>query len=217
MRAARLSFSVFAAVIALSLGRASGEGLPTMAHADLARPAIQNHALANRRGWTNFPYNFKNGAFPGGVALGADGNFWIADSHNGIVRMDTSGRTKLFTLPASSGEPGHIVRGYGNDLWFSGSFGYAWVGRITTAGAITLLPLPQRHSSAGIARGMSTTIWFTDPDGNAIGRILANGSISEFPIPTPNSNVGEIALGPDGNMWFTEEYTRKIGASHGKA
>jgi virginiamycin B lyase len=210
MSATRLRSAVFATVIALSLGYASAEGRPTTpANAYLRQPAMQNRALASRQRWTNFPYSFKNGAFPAAVALGADGNFWIADYRNGIVRMDPSGKTVLFTLPALSGEPATIVRGYGNDLWFAG--GYPWVGRITTAGTMTLLPLSYRSNSVGIARGRSGSIWFTDPAANQIGRVSPNGTISEFPIPTPNSEVDGIALGPDGDMWFTETRVSKIG------
>ena len=35
--------------------------------------------------------------------------------------------------------------------------------------------------------------------------------ITEFPIPTANSNPAEITLGPDGNLWFTEYDGSKIG------
>src|SRR5260221_10967597 len=36
------------------------------------------------------------------------------------------------------------------------------------------------------------------------------GSITEFPIPTANSQPAGIAAGPGGNLWFTEE-AGKIG------
>ena len=37
------------------------------------------------------------------------------------------------------------------------------------------------------------------------------GRITEFPIPTVDSQPPEIAAGPDGNLWFTEQRTNKIG------
>lgn len=37
------------------------------------------------------------------------------------------------------------------------------------------------------------------------------GSVTEFPIPTPNSSPANVAPGPEGNVWFTEEEQDKIG------
>jgi sugar lactone lactonase YvrE len=40
--------------------------------------------------------------------------------------------------------------------------------------------------------------------GSAIGRITPTGSITEYPLRKADSDPGGIAVGPDGNMWFTE-------------
>ena len=37
------------------------------------------------------------------------------------------------------------------------------------------------------------------------------GSFREFPIPTPFSRPGEMVIGPDGALWFTEIHGNKIG------
>jgi virginiamycin B lyase len=39
----------------------------------------------------------------------------------------------------------------------------------------------------------------------------ASGNVSSFTITTPNSYPESIAAGSDGNMWFTEEGTNRIG------
>ncbi len=36
-------------------------------------------------------------------------------------------------------------------------------------------------------------------------------TIIEYPIPTANSQTYNIVTGPDGNLWFTESGTSKIG------
>ena len=36
-------------------------------------------------------------------------------------------------------------------------------------------------------------------------------AITEFAIPTAKSNPEGITAGPDGNVWFTEQYAGKIG------
>jgi hypothetical protein len=53
---------------------------------------------------------------------------------------------------------------------------------------------------------------------NKIGRITTTGTITEFPIPSPNSRPGvispaipSIVAGLDGNVYFTERSANKIG------
>jgi hypothetical protein len=36
-------------------------------------------------------------------------------------------------------------------------------------------------------------------------------SVTEFPVPTPDSNLYGITRGRDGNLWFTEALAGKIG------
>ena len=80
------------------------------------------------------------------------------------------------------------------------------------AGTITEFPLPTPGSQPGvITAGPDGNLWFTEVDGNKIGRITPGGRISEFPLPTPGSRPGAITAGPDGNLWFTEWATNKIG------
>lgn len=60
--------------------------------------------------------------------------------------------------------------------------------------------------------------WFRDPVacqsesyGN-IGRITADGAITEYPVPTAGSDLSYgITAGPDGALWFTESSANKIG------
>src|SRR5207248_2546691 len=44
-----------------------------------------------------------------------------------------------------------------------------------------------------------------------IVRITPAGTFTEFTIPTGVSGPVGIAAGPDGNLWFTEDTTSKIG------
>ena len=48
-------------------------------------------------------------------------------------------------------------------------------------------------------------------NGNNIGRITTAGVITEFPISTAPSFPGGITAGPDGNVWFAENYGNNIG------
>jgi virginiamycin B lyase len=52
--------------------------------------------------------------------------------------------------------------------------------------------------------------WFTEFDGNRIGRISPDGKYSEFTVPTPDSGPRGIAWNSDA-IWFTEFKAGKIG------
>jgi virginiamycin B lyase len=62
-----------------------------------------------------------------------------------------------------------------------------------------------------IIAGPDGNIWFTEADGNKIGRSTLSGVITELSLPTSSSRPESIAAGPDGNLWFTEAEGNKIG------
>jgi streptogramin lyase len=65
--------------------------------------------------------------------------------------------------------------------------------------------------AAAITAVPDGSLWFTEENGNKIGRVTSNGMVTEFPVPTPNSGPRGIASGPDGNLWFVEMFENKIG------
>ena len=64
--------------------------------------------------------------------------------------------------------------------------------------------------AAKIVAGPDGNLWFTELNGNKIGRITPAGAITEFPLPTPDSNPVVITPGPDGNLWFAEINAGKV-------
>ena len=62
-----------------------------------------------------------------------------------------------------------------------------------------------------IVAGPDGALWFTERNGNKIGRITTSGLVTEYPIPTDASQPFGIATGPDGAIWFIEQSTSKIG------
>ncbi|MFF9013421.1 hypothetical protein ACF09C_10705 [Streptomyces sp. NPDC014870] len=79
-------------------------------------------------------------------------------------------------------------------------------------GDITEYPLPQANSfPQGIAAGPDGNLWFTETDGDRVGRITTAGAITEYATPTANSSPRGIAAGPDANMWFAENQVNQIG------
>src|SRR5216683_1046064 len=68
---------------------------------------------------------------------------------------------------------------------------------------VTEFPVPTASSNPnGITAGPDGALWFTEFNGNKIGRITTAGGITnEFKIPTANSGPVGIVAGPDGALW----------------
>ncbi len=61
-----------------------------------------------------------------------------------------------------------------------------------------------------IAAGSDGALWFTESNGDKIGRITTSGTITEWGLPAGSSPYG-IAAGPDGALWFAEIGRYRIG------
>jgi virginiamycin B lyase len=112
--------------------------------------------------------------------------------------------------------------GSDGNLWFTE---FTRIGRITPAGVITefsagISPAPGNYQ---IAAGPDGNLWFTESAINRIGRITPAGVVTEFSTgitsggfnpdngqPLHAEPVG-ITAGPDGNLWFTEFATNRVG------
>ncbi|WP_342145438.1 Vgb family protein [Methylobacterium fujisawaense] len=72
------------------------------------------------------------------------------------------------------------------------------------------VPTPDSYPES-VAIGPDGAIWFTEKQGNKIGRLAPDGQLNEFSIPTQDSRPQDIVVGPDGTLWFTENRGNKIG------
>jgi virginiamycin B lyase len=125
-----------------------------------------------------------NNARPGGITAGPDGNLGFTESlydpttglYAGQIGMinPTTHAIAEFPVPTANAVPGDITAGPDGNLWFTESPGVG-VGSGSVA------------SSAQIGMINPTT-----------------HAIAEFPTPTAKAELGGIASGPDGNLWFTE-------------
>ncbi len=153
---------------------------------------------------------------PNGITTGPDGALWFTESGtNKIGRITTTGVITEFPLSTANSFPGSITAGPDGALWFTDIHK---IGRITTAGVITefLLPasspcVPTPGQPVGIA-ARGGALWFTAYTGcvtsNEVGRITTTGIFTLFQIGMETtslggSDIGPIAAGPDGALWFT--------------
>ena len=151
---------------------------------------------------------------PYGIAPGPDGNLWFTEQNGGgnkIGRVTPTGMFTEWPIPTASSNAWGIVKGPDGNVWFTEKDGLK-IGRITPTGTITEFTVPSGGNPGAIVAAPDGNLWFAETGGaNAIGRITPAGAIAEYQIPTENAEAQGICLGPDGNLYFTELSTNKVG------
>jgi virginiamycin B lyase len=95
-------------------------------------------------------------------------------------------------------------------VFAAGLFGLAVLATALTAQTITEFPIPSGNSPFDLTLGPDGNLWFTEAQGNRVGRVTPQGVITEFTIPTAGSFPGGITAGPDGNLWFCANGSNRI-------
>jgi streptogramin lyase len=159
---------------------------------------------------------------PLGITAGPDGNLWFTTVHvpsGSIFRMTPEGGLTEF-VEHGEGVGGPITVGPDGNLWFTGTDGGGGtsLGRVTLEGAITPIISGLGHAGAPpITGGPDGNLWeavsghLSNSEAD-IYRITTAGDATAFGVPTHQLGgtnltehlLGGIALGPDGNLWFTE-------------
>ncbi len=148
-----------------------------------------------------------------GITSGPDGALWFI-AQNYVGRMTTSGTLTQYPL-GLNGYSTAIVAGPDGAMWFNISQGTPFtrgcqetaVGRITTVGQVTMVSIPNLHSTSsgcsvggGITTGPDGALWATDTT-SAILQISTGGIVTGI---FPANGAAAITTGPDGRIWFTE-------------
>jgi streptogramin lyase len=124
---------------------------------------------------TEYNVNFGSGSYSLGIAAGSDGRIWFADDNSttpqiGAIKTDGTGLT--YYSKGLSGPPISIVAGPDGNLYF-GETGPT-IGRITTEGVITEIPLPVTEGSfpvVSLAVGADKNIWFPNAAHSQLGML----------------------------------------------
>jgi len=138
------------------------------------------------------------------------------------VAPAASAAPTVFAMSDPSGRldsPASIAAGPDQTMWIAnagplharGAARYA-IGRVDLAGRYRLYRTT--GETYGIAVLRDGTVFATEPYASKLARITPSGRVTEYPTPTFDAGPGAIAVGPDGNAWFTESGiagTAKIG------
>jgi hypothetical protein len=132
-------------------------------------------------------------------APGIDGSFWSADPvARTVTRMTPAGVATVFQgLPSGCTTVGPMIPGPDQSMWFLCDHTLV---SVTSNGTLTTRALPSQFVPYGpLAVGSDGNLWMTIDYGIARvspdGRVLGQYSLGADPA--------SLALGPDGDMWFT--------------
>ena len=166
---------------------------------------------------------------PGSLTAGPDGSVWVsATLARRIDRVD--GRTLTVTrFPVSSGSGTITAQSVAADadghVWFEQPTASAMdnkplqpaLGRMDRTGSIRYHPLPGTgpRGPASLISGPDGAIWFLDGAAGTVGRMAADGTVTEFPFAARNVGPAstaprQLAAGPN-TLWFSEPHTSSLG------
>jgi virginiamycin B lyase len=121
--------------------------------------------------------------------------------------------TEYPTLSANVA-PTTIIGGADGALWFAESRPVK-LGRMTVAGVATNeFALTPAGAITGIVLGIDGNYYFGDPVNNKVALYNPSATktpVMEFPIPTANSGISQMGIGPDQRIYFAETKADKIG------
>jgi len=156
----------------------------------------------------------------GNLVLAHDNNFYYPSwnpkfgNHSAIIQFSPQQTAHPYIIPRNpilhnvAVIPTDVALGLDGNIWF-GTYN-CMIGSVTPSGTFKEYVL----RSTGLcvttvgSSTKSTGLWFTEALGGAsnfIGYLKPNGTFVTYPITDKTSVApGQIVLGPDGNMWFTD-------------
>src|SRR5439155_6414174 len=90
-------------------------------------------------------------------------------------------------------------------------YGGDQVAKVTTSGTFTEYPLAEVNAQPEAIVSLGGALWFTESHANNIATSTTGGAVTVFPVPSASTTPDGIAVGPDGNLWFTEFFGNKVG------
>jgi streptogramin lyase len=184
---------------------------------DLNTPAIGTISASSKI--REFRTGLESGAQPYAIVAGPDGNMWFSDGAGAIGRVTPSGSITEFHSPLlAASNPVGITVGADDAIWTitlgSGSF----LVRVTLEGKMSSFRVPEYLIPDGALKADSLgNIWFfaslknhsvvlvqRESDGTLVTH--PTGLMTRGEPCCPNLAAQHIAIGPDGNPWFTTPY-----------
>jgi virginiamycin B lyase len=148
---------------------------------------------------------------PARITIGPDGEVWFTEQHaNKVGRLDPStGRITQFSLRTGTAPYG-ITTGPDGNMWVTEpGLGRVVVISPSTFRVVALHPVGVKPFD--ITAGTDGLLWLTDPRSNSVISLATDGSTVSYPVLTAHSGLLDIADGPRGQIWFSEQTADRIG------
>jgi virginiamycin B lyase len=149
------------------------------------------------------------------ITAGPDGALWFTGGEANIIgRITTDGVVTTYPLPTPSRNPQSIVAGLDGALWFVELGAGGRVGRMTTSGELSEIPLfPNGEvrllTGSSIVLGSDGALWFSMETNlsstSVLWRVTMHGTVTAY----RTSFGGQLELssgtvGPDKALWFAD-------------
>ncbi len=173
---------------------------------------------------------FKTDAFPflgnkgGGIAIGRNGNIYIADTYNHRIQVFTPEGRFLDKWGGEGSEPGNFsfpkrievdtasyvyVVDSGNQrvqkFTSEGNFVLQWGGEGSEDGEFNFMIENSLSSGGGVALDGENNVYIADPGGNRVQKFTSNGQFiatwSALGEPEESANPGGVAVDQGGNIY----------------
>jgi streptogramin lyase len=148
-----------------------------------------------------------------GIAAGPDDDIWFTGDYPLVAK--SSIRSDIIEYPISTyGNAGSIVEGPDHNVWVTLYPGA--IGKVLASGRLTAFPIADkfggsRSSPDSITTGPDKDLWFAVSSSRSyIVRTDITGKMQGYRMPA-GSRVQSLASGSDGNLWFTDSGSNKIG------
>lgn len=162
-------------------------------------------------------------SYPYSLAITRDGQIWFGDLDGGAVGQlnPANGQVQLHHLSDPHAQVFAMTSDAHGHVWFTeleqGKIGTVdtRTSKVTEYAVPTTLGSPQ--GLYGVAVTANGDVWFACSNDNALIRFAPTSSAFTFyQLQTPQSVPYGVALGPDGNLWFTADTapTNYVGMLH---
>ena len=140
------------------------------------------------------------------LTAGTDGNLWYTTEANGLVgRMTPSGVNTIFPMPALVCGGGSIVTGPDHLLWITDACGSVVAANVAGAqpNVVSQFTTGTGTVIGDLERGPDAVYFNTFGAGPDLIARATTAGLLYYSIGT-GAFVQTLALGPDGNIWFTD-------------
>jgi virginiamycin B lyase len=147
-----------------------------------------------------------------GIIGPVSGQVLVADPAGFIDSISATGAVTRTRVPSAFGFPFAIAQLRNGTVWLSELTGYYEFSRHLlsfrpgSGKPVQTVTLPDPLSNVvALAAGRGGAVWFADFGTSQAGELSPGGRVRLFGVRSPYGGISDIALGPDGSMWLSEQ------------